>query len=98
MIVVKLMGGHSNQMFQYAVGRQLALKHNTKLVLDCSWFKSYEKVDTPRVYELGTYKIEAMKFTSPLLSKVIQKSGLIKKYTEPNYHYDSHINNLGPSV
>ncbi len=37
MITIKLMGGMGNQMFQYALGRQLALKHQTDLVLDLSF-------------------------------------------------------------
>jgi hypothetical protein len=34
MIIVRLMGGLGNQMFQYALGRHLALLHNTRLKMD----------------------------------------------------------------
>ena len=37
MIVVKLMGGLGNQMFQYAFARNLALKNNTDLKIDLSF-------------------------------------------------------------
>ncbi len=37
MITVKLMGGLGNQMFQYALGRHLAMKHKTELVLDLTF-------------------------------------------------------------
>lgn len=37
MIIIKLMGGLGNQMFQYALGRHLSLKHNTPLKLDLSF-------------------------------------------------------------
>lgn len=59
MIVSKLMGGHSNQLFQYAIGRRLAKSLNTELVLDLSWFKDFANVDTPRHYELDCYPLAA---------------------------------------
>ncbi|MGZ4047195.1 MAG: alpha-1,2-fucosyltransferase, partial [Bacteroidia bacterium] len=34
MIVVKLQGGLGNQMFQYAAGRMLSVKHQVPLLLD----------------------------------------------------------------
>lgn len=42
MIVVKLIGGLGNQLFQYALGRNLALKNNTELKLDISGFETYK--------------------------------------------------------
>jgi len=38
MVIVRLMGGLGNQMFQYAAGRRMALAHNVPLKLDVSWF------------------------------------------------------------
>jgi hypothetical protein len=60
MIIVRLMGGHSNQLFQYAVGRALADKHNTALKLDTeSYLGNQPEQDTPRQYELGVYPLRA---------------------------------------
>lgn len=59
MIISKLQGGHSNQLFQYAIGRQLAKSLGTKLVLDLSWFKEIADVDTSRFYELDCYPLQA---------------------------------------
>lgn len=55
MIVVKLIGGLGNQMFQYATGRALADAHACDLKLDVSGFDDYKL----RVYELADYRIRA---------------------------------------
>ena len=38
MVIVRLMGGLGNQMFQYAAARRVALTNNVPLKLDISWF------------------------------------------------------------
>lgn len=48
MIVVKLHSGLGNQLFQYALGRNLALKYQTKLILDIERFSR----DNLRDYKL----------------------------------------------
>lgn len=53
MIVVQLIGGLGNQMFQYAAGRSLAYRHNTELKLDISKFKN----DPLREYGLSQFNI-----------------------------------------
>jgi hypothetical protein len=40
MIVVELMGGLGNQLFQYALGRRLALHHQTDLLLDTRFLEN----------------------------------------------------------
>ncbi len=40
MIIIKLEGGLGNQMFQYAIGRNLSLLHNTPLKIDSSYLRS----------------------------------------------------------
>jgi hypothetical protein len=42
MIIVRLIGGLGNQLFQYALGRNLALKNNCELKLDISGFEDYK--------------------------------------------------------
>lgn len=51
MIIIKPMGGLGNQMFQYAMGRALALKHNVPLLIDISLFNDYE------LHEYGLCKL-----------------------------------------
>ena len=41
MIVARIFGGLGNQMFQYAAGRALAIRHGTELALDLRMFRSY---------------------------------------------------------
>ena len=60
MIVVKLMGGLGNQLFQYATGRALALKYQTELKLDLSFLNSDPKnVYTKRELELHVFNVSA---------------------------------------
>jgi len=40
MIIINLMGGLGNQMFQYAAAKQLSITHNTTLKIDASSFKN----------------------------------------------------------
>lgn len=41
MVIVRIIGGLGNQLFQYATGRSLAYLHNVPLKLDISGFASY---------------------------------------------------------
>ncbi|MCU0435797.1 MAG: alpha-1,2-fucosyltransferase [Bacteroidia bacterium] len=59
MIIVKLMGGLGNQMFQYAAARSLALEKNTWVYLDASFLLEDAKGRwTQREYELGIFNIQ----------------------------------------
>lgn len=104
MIVVRLMGGLGNQMFQYAAGLSLAHKYKTKLRIDRSWFDLHrENVDAPRDYELGCFELQ-QDFISPdryieiaerttlkrriYLTTKIATKPKLRLYTEPHYHYD----------
>lgn len=55
MIHVKLQGGLGNQMFQYAVGRHLSLKHQVPLILEAYAYH----LDDLRDYGLGGFQIDA---------------------------------------
>lgn len=54
MIIARLSGNLGEQMFQYAIGRRLALIHRTQLKLDISAFES-----TPHNYLLDRFRIRA---------------------------------------
>lgn len=70
MIIVKLMGGLGNQMFQYATARSLADIHKTELVLDASGYQSVPEGDTPREYELDCFPLRASLATPEQLSRI----------------------------
>lgn len=59
MIIVRLMGGLGNQMFQYAAGRRLALMHNVPLKLDLGWYDAIAPGDAERRFELPVFSIQA---------------------------------------
>lgn len=54
-VVVRLMGGLGNQMFQYATAKALALRIGAELQLDLSWFGN----DPNRQFALGSFAIKA---------------------------------------
>lgn len=60
MIVVKLMGGLGNQMFQYAAGRCLSYLYKTDLKLDLSFLNADSgNAYTQRKFELHVFNINA---------------------------------------
>lgn len=62
MIVVKLIGGLGNQMFQYAAGRSLAHMHQTELYLDTTFLdKNPNGAYTKRNLELSIFDIDLKK-------------------------------------
>ena len=60
MIIVKLMGGLGNQMFQYAAGKSLATRLGVALKIDTSFLedRSYKKDFTFRNFELSCFNIK----------------------------------------
>ena len=70
MVIVQLIGGLGNQMFQYAAGRALALHHRTALKLDISAFASYPL----RTYRLHHLRIHE-DFATPQEVAAVQAGG-----------------------
>ncbi|MBN1457531.1 MAG: alpha-1,2-fucosyltransferase [Sedimentisphaerales bacterium] len=76
MIIVELKGGLGNQMFQYAIARILAHKHNTELLIDISAYSYPDGYDpnsiNVRLYELDVFNIHGQTTTDKPNKKLIK--------------------------
>lgn len=112
MIIIKIIGGLGNQMFQYAAGRRLAIKHDTTLKLDISGYSVGEGI-TPRDYELKVFNIQENFATAPeiqrfrkfdksilkRISPALSEALRSKRYIkEKHYHFDPKILDLPDDV
>lgn len=83
MVVVKLMGGLGNQLFQYSAGFALAQRLGVRLLLDTSFLenKATETVYTKRNYELGHLSVKADLVTPKEVSKLfrVERNKLFRK-------------------
>jgi len=70
MIIIKIQGGLGNQMFQYALGRNIAITNKTTVKFDLSWFEQYKT----RTYKLHHFNIVG-DFATNKESKRLKKYG-----------------------
>lgn len=102
-VVVQLIGGLGNQMFQYAVGRAISARCKVPLLLDVSGFEKYSL----RRYELDAMAIDACiatrkelaqyNGTAPhqnILMRTLDRFNLSRKgqvLAEASYSYDERV-------
>ena len=83
MIIVRLQGGLGNQLFQYAFGRALSLKHNKSVFFEKS-FKQHSIFGiTKRYYALDVFTIEAKILEENNLHKI---TSAIKRILQKIFH------------
>jgi len=109
MIIVKLQGGLGNQMFQFAIGRRLALLHMVDLTLDLTELldRTPKSNFTFREYELGVFQInsqiaaeqEVRVFNqNDIVSKIKRLFISTKLVPEKSLNFELTILNLGNQV
>ncbi len=64
MIIIKLMGGLGNQMFQYASAYAIAKRNRTSLAIDTSWYTDSNSTVWTMSYELDCFNLSS-KLISP---------------------------------
>jgi len=92
MVIVTMMGGLGNQLFQYAFGRAISIKRNEPLRLDTSWFVSNAR--SGRTYQLDRFKALDFKLSVEELKEV--KSLLPAQSSHQvgtQYYFNQHSTN-----
>lgn len=109
MIIIKLLGGLGNQMFQYAIGRQLSNIYDSKLFLDLSFLldKAPKENFTFRNFELSEFNIKAecksnfefdYLYNNSLISKVRRKIGRINLILESDMRFNPSVLLAGKNI
>lgn len=106
MIIINILGGLGNQMFQYAFGYAISKKKNEVLKLDINSFETY----TLREYELKLFNIETLLASKEEVEKIkFKNENIIEKlfrvirkkvkktskqyYKEPHFNFDNNVYN-----
>lgn len=104
MVIVKLIGGLGNQMFQYAIGRNLSIKNKTSLYLDLSQllYRNETLNYTFRNFELNVFDTPFCIVKNSFLAKAYRKiynSIVPSQYiTESNHFYNSSVIDLTGNI
>jgi hypothetical protein len=85
MVIINLIGGLGNQMFQYAAGRAVALAHDTLLKFDITDFTSHRLHQGFELERIFTCSVEIAKETDMRCILGLQSSSSIRKLiSRPN--------------
>lgn len=112
MVIVRIISGLGNQMFQYAAGRRLAIKLGVELKLDIS---SYSKFYKLRSYNLGMFNIgenfatpeevrQLTNISTNLFARILcrifrkQQKPSASYYKEKHFHFDREVLRVSDGV
>jgi hypothetical protein len=96
MVVVKLMGGLGNQLFQYAMGRSLATEWDTQLVLDVSFLldRTPRQNFVFRNFDLDLFELHPYSLFDDHIQSRFHQNSLFKKSSlvikEEGYAYSPY--------
>jgi hypothetical protein len=95
MIIVRLLGGLGNQLFQYAAGRAAAEKYGTELLLDGSYFSDDHGM-VPRPFELDKFNCR-IRFALPgQIDRLINRGRLARLTDAVSGHRRLHLKENQP--
>ena len=87
MIVSKIQGGLGNQMFQWAYGRSLSIKHNRQLLIDKNFYSHQGTL--VRYFELNKFKISPKDLDHSNIESFKNKP--MKLLSDPNFFVEHNI-------
>ncbi|PIA78015.1 hypothetical protein BFR04_07220 [Gaetbulibacter sp. 4G1] len=92
MVVIRLIGGIGNQLFQYAAAKALSIKHKESLFLDIDAFKTYKT----HAYGLNHFNIKEKVYKNNLpkwCKKFFYRFKIYKNYYEKDFTYNKDFFN-----
>jgi hypothetical protein len=92
MVIVRIMGGLGNQLFEYAAGRRLAMVNHDQLKLDTSTYEA-----SPRPYRLGMFNIAEELASQPEVERLTGVSSRNTIPTRLRGHLSRYARQLRPS-
>lgn len=111
-IIVQVVGGIGNQMFQYALGRAIAKRTGALLLLDKNVIE-HANQDTPRNYDLNIFRMEPTFATradvaryhshgAGVMGKIVHRlrgaAGAAEILRQYKFEFQSHILDLKPPL
>ena len=100
MIISRITSGLGNQLFQYAIGRHLALKNKTALYVDLSYYLQTYDDDTVRTFKLGSFSVPYQTLQQSPLKYVSKATRLLPNRSwrpfclflkERQFHFDEQV-------